>query len=203
MIFYGASGHATVVIEAWLASGGSVTAIYDDDLSIKKLLHFPVAGKFDPAKAKGHYVFLSIGSNNARKDLSAVVHSPFGKVVHPSTFLSPTSSLGEGSVAMAGVVINANTKVGKHVILNTRCSIDHDCDLADFVHVSPGATVCGGVSVGEGTQVGAGATIIQNISVGKWAIIGAGSVVVADVPDYAVVMGVPGRVTRIDKPRKG
>jgi acetyltransferase EpsM len=195
MVFYGASGHAAVVIEAWISSGGIVTAILDDNEGIKTLLDFAVEGKFYPAKYTGYYI-LSIGSNEIRKKLAGTVKGPFGKVVHSFSNLSASSTLEEGTVVMAGVVVNAHAKIGKHVILNTSCSIDHDCRVGDYAHVSPGATLCGGVTVGEGTHIGAGATVIQNITIGKWVIIGAGSVVVDNIPDYALVMGVPGRVIR-------
>ena len=70
----------------------------------------------------------------------------------------------------------------------------------DFVHIAPNSTLCGGIRVGEGTLIGSGATIIPNISIGKWAVVGAGSVVVSDIPDYAVVVGNPGKVIKILEP---
>ena len=45
--------------------------------------------------------------------------------------------------------------------------------------------------VKEGASIGANATIICGVTIGKWAMIGAGSVVTKDVPDYALVYGVP------------
>jgi acetyltransferase EpsM len=52
------------------------------------------------------------------------------------------------------------------------------------------------VEVGEGTMIGIGAVIIQGIKIGKWTIIGAGAVVVNDIPDYAMVVGVPGKIIK-------
>jgi acetyltransferase EpsM len=68
--------------------------------------------------------------------------------------------------------------------------------VEDFVHISPNAALAGNVKVGEGTQIGIGACVMQNIRIGKWAIIGAGAVIIRDVPDYAVVVGNPGRVIK-------
>ena len=53
--------------------------------------------------------------------------------------------------------------------------------------------------VGEGTQIGINATIRQGINIGKWATIGAGAVIVKDVPDYAVVVGNPGKIIRYNQ----
>lgn len=52
------------------------------------------------------------------------------------------------------------------------------------------------MSIGEGTHVGIGAIIIQGLKIGKWATIGAGTVVLDDIPDYAVVVGNPGKVIK-------
>jgi acetyltransferase EpsM len=70
----------------------------------------------------------------------------------------------------------------------------------DFAHISPGAHLAGNVTVQEGAHVGIGASIIQGITIGKWATIGAGTVIIQDVPDYAVVVGIPGKVIRYNQP---
>jgi acetyltransferase EpsM len=62
--------------------------------------------------------------------------------------------------------------------------------------VSPHATLCGNVSVGEGTWIGAGAIVIPGVKIGKNSIIGAGSVVVKDIPDGVVAYGNPCKVIR-------
>ena len=48
--------------------------------------------------------------------------------------------------------------------------------------------------VKKGTTIGANATIVCGVTIGRYAFIGAGSVVNRDVPDYALVVGVPGRL---------
>lgn len=50
-----------------------------------------------------------------------------------------------------------------------------------------------GVTIKEGASVGARATIVAPVTVGAWAMVAAGAVVVKDVPDYALVAGVPAR----------
>ena len=84
---------------------------------------------------------------------------------------------------MQGTVVQSGATVGKHCILNTGASVDHECCIEDFVHISPQATLCGNVHIGEGAWIGASAVVIPGVKIGKWSIIGAGSVVVEDVPD--------------------
>lgn len=73
-------------------------------------------------------------------------------------------------------------------------SVDHDTLIGDFVHVTPHCTLCGGVSVGEGTWIGAGTTVIHGICIGRNCFIRAGAVVVRDVPDNMLCYGNPTRV---------
>jgi len=201
MIFFGASGHAKVVIEAWISSGGKVSAVLDDDCAIKHILNFPVSCSYVPHELNGRELCISIGSNKSRKKIAGLLPAKFQSVIHPRTIISNSSQIGQGTVIMAGVVINASAGIGDHVILNTSSVIDHDCIINNFVHISPNATLCGGVQIGEGSHVGAGATIIQNVKIGKWATIGAGSVILEDVADYAVVVGNPAKVLKyLSKP---
>lgn len=200
MVFYGASGHGKVVIEAWTASGGAITAIVDDNETIRRLGHFPVSGKYNPERFQSVPIIISIGDNGIRKMIVQRLDVSYGMVIHPSAVLSLSSSVDEGSVVMANAVVNADSYIGRHVIVNTGAVVDHDCRVADFAHISPNATLCGGIQVGEGTHIGAGATVIPNIKIGKWAVVGAGSVIIEDVPDYALIVGVPGKIRKFCKP---
>ena len=95
---------------------------------------------------------------------------------------------------MAGAVINAGTKIGKHCIINTSSSVDHDNILEDYVHISPGAHLAGTVTIKEGTWVCAGATVINNILVEENNIIGSGSVVIKNIEEKdSTYVGVPAR----------
>ena len=68
--------------------------------------------------------------------------------------------------------------------------------LEDFVHIAPNTVITGNVNIGEGTQVGTGAAVIPGVKIGKWASIGAGAVIIEDVPDFAVVVGNPGKIIK-------
>ncbi|MDE6512955.1 MAG: acetyltransferase [Muribaculaceae bacterium] len=192
MSLFGASGHAKVIMDIIAAQGDNVGKLYDDNPHCRQLKNRPVL--FAPeARVEGPMI-ISIGSNEIRKRISGRYPLQYAKAVHPSAIVSPSASVGSGSVVMQGAIIQADARVGKHCIINTGASVDHECVIDDFVHISPHATLCGNVHVGEGSWIGAATTIIPGIRIGKWCTIGAGSVVVKDVPDGSTAYGDPCRI---------
>ena len=103
---------------------------------------------------------------------------------------------------MAGAVINASVKIGKHCIINTNAVVEHDCILEDYVHVSPSATISGHVKIEEGTHIGASAVVIPSIEIGRWVTVGAGAVVIKNIPDYAIVAGNPAKIIKYKEKEK-
>lgn len=200
MYLFGASGHAKVIIDILKAQNVEVKGLYDEDEAKKELWNIPVIGKTIEHVEENSPCIVSIGNNEIRKKVVAQITGAFGKAVHPSLLKGSNVEIGKGSVIMAGTVINADTEIGNHCIVNTSASIDHDCFIDDYAHIAPNTTVCGGVTIGEGTLLGAGSTVIPLIKIGKWCTIGAGAVIKEDVPDYAVVVGNPGRVIKYRKP---
>jgi sugar O-acyltransferase (sialic acid O-acetyltransferase NeuD family) len=201
IFLYGASGHAKVICEILESQHRIPNGLIDDNPLVTSLLDYPVYTTLEQAAvgSDDHFI-ISIGNNRIRKAIVAKLNGvQFTRAIHASAVISPRAVVGEGTVVMSNVSVNVHSNIGRHVILNTNCSVDHDCVIGDFVHISPNAALAGNVKVGEGTQVGIGACVMQNITIGKWAMIGAGAVIIRDVPDYAVVVGNPGRVVKKDQ----
>jgi sugar O-acyltransferase (sialic acid O-acetyltransferase NeuD family) len=198
MYLFGASGHAKVIIDSLKASGKEVSGLFDDNPEVKELLEYPVFGSFDENRLVDNELIVSVGLNHIRKKIVEKLpeNIRYGKAIHPSAIISEYASLGVGTVVMQGAVIQSSVSIGKHCIINTTASVDHDCIIDDYVHISPNATLCGAVSVGEGSQVGAGAVVIPGIKIGKWSLVAAGAVVMRDVPDNVLVLGNPARVVK-------
>lgn len=199
MILIGASGHAKVIIDILEQSGCSIDFLMDSNKEITSLNNYEVRVYDKSMDFRDKEFIVSIGSNPVRKRIALELGGPFNKAIHPKAIIAKLVSLGEGTVVMAGAIVNSDAKIGAHCILNTGASIDHDCRLEDYVHISPHATLCGTVSVGEGSHIGAGATILPNIQIGKWATVGAGAVVIGNVPDNAVVVGNPAKIIKYNE----
>jgi len=196
LLLIGASGHGKVVAEtAELCDYSNIKFL---DITYPKrtqnglwsIVGEPKADIIE--KTKNSDLFISIGNNRIREQVSDNLNLKNCPIIaHPSAVISRHAKIDQGSLLVAGSVINIDAEIGKFVIVNTGASIDHDCNIGDFVHISPGARLAGGVSIGVRTWIGIGAVVKENIKIGKDVIIGAGAAVVDDVPDGATVLGVP------------
>ncbi|GHT36668.1 acetyltransferase [Bacteroidia bacterium] len=185
MYLYGASGHAKVILEILESNNIPLEALFDDNDSIKALFDYPVL----PAEEVKGPLIISIGSNRIRQKIAASLNLEFETAIHPSAIISDRAKIGEGTVIMQGTIIQTCAEIGKHCIINTGASVDHECVIEDFVHLSPHTTLCGNVKVGEGSWIGAGTVIIPRVEIGKWCVIGAGSVVTKNIPDGVLAAG--------------
>lgn len=203
LLILGAGGHGKVVADAAVASGKwSDIAFLDDNSALSEVLGFPVMGNIDSYKfylKENWMVFVAIGNNATRLTwLNKLEREGYNiaTVVHPSSVISSYSSMGKGSVVLAGAVINANTFIGKGCVINTSSTIDHDCIIGEGVHISPGVNISGTVTVKDYSWLGVGAKVINNIFIGKKVIVAAGAVVIKDVQDNVMVAGIPSTIKK-------
>jgi sugar O-acyltransferase (sialic acid O-acetyltransferase NeuD family) len=209
LIGMGAGGHARSVIELLRLQGKwDFVGLLDENpmLAGVSVMGVPVLGGDDLLAhlwSKGQrFVFNGLGSVGSTR-LRRMVYEralslgyEFVSAVHPSATVSPSVSLGQGTMIMAASVIGVDARIGNNVVVNTAAVIEHDCRIGDHVHVASGAVLGGGVEVAAGAHIGIGAVIRQGIRVGCDAVVGAGACVVKDVEDSAVVVGVPAKPLR-------
>jgi sugar O-acyltransferase (sialic acid O-acetyltransferase NeuD family) len=198
---FGASGHGRVVIDA-IERGGRTVAFVCDDAKEKHgghMLGYTIIGGREAILARRNQRVagvVAIGDNAQRLEVAAWLDAnavPLVDVVHPAATRGRDVDIGAGTVVMAGCVLNTGARLGRNVIVNTAATVDHDCEIADGVHIGPGAHLCGHVSVGSGTLIGAGTTVVPGVRIGSGVTVGAGSTVLRDVPDGARVGGSPCR----------
>ena len=195
----GAGGHGRVVADVAAAQKKYRRILFLDDGDVScegASVVGPTSLWRDLAEDRNIEFFVAIGNAQVRERFLREI-SDFGgrlaTLIHPFSFIGSGVSIGEGSVVMAGAVVHHAARLGVGVIVNTCASVDHDCQIEDFCHVSVGAHVCGGVSVGSQTWIGAGATVIQGITVGSGVVIGAGAVVLRDIGEVGTYVGVPAK----------
>lgn len=204
IIIYGSSGHAKVVADIIEKTNehqivGFIDDTRDDD---GKFMDYPVYTTIvDPHLEGISTGIVAIGNNWTRicivkKIVQLIPWFTFITAVHPAAQIGRGVKIGEGTAIMSGVSINADSLIGRHCILNTSSSIDHDCKVEDYASIAPGVIMGGNVTIGSGTAVGLGAKLIHKISIGKNTVIGAGSIVTKALPDNIVAYGSPCKFVR-------
>lgn len=204
LIIWGASGHAMVVADAAQLTGRyRVVGFIDDATKPSPLAGVPfLGGREHLAKQRERgvrHLIVAIGDWTIRLRLAEVAKSAgfeLATVIHPHATIARDVNIGEGSVVMAGAVVNPGSQLGTNVIINTCASVDHQCVLHDGVQVAPGARLAGNVTVERGAFIGLGACVKEKLRIGAGAIVGAGAVVLRDVPAQTVVYGVPAKIAR-------
>ncbi|WP_213456056.1 DapH/DapD/GlmU-related protein [Rhizomonospora bruguierae] len=158
-------------------------------------------------------------SSDARVTASADVD---GRAeIGPGTTVWHLAQIREGATVGAnctigrGAYVGPGVRLGDNVKLQNYALVYEPARLGDGVFIGPAAVLTNdeypravtpegrpktaddwtavGVTIGAGASVGARAVCVAPVTVGRWALVAAGAVVVRDVPDFALVVGVPAR----------
>lgn len=208
IVFWGATGQAKVLRECVTAAGYDLVAVFDNNPDVPPPfpdvpLHIGQDGlaawqSIHPGPAS---FLVAIGGQRGRDrcaiqaQLCAAGLTP-STAVHRTAFVAGNALLGPGCQILAQAAVCVEVRLGAACIINTGASIDHECLLGDGVHVAPGARLAGSVSVGRYSMIGIGATVLPRLRIGENVIVGAGAVVTHDVPDNAIVTGMPARIVK-------
>src|SRR4051794_422751 len=125
------------------------------------------------------------------------------------------ATVGADCIIGRGAYVGPGVRLGDNVKLQNYALVYEPAQLGDGVFIGPAAVLTNdtypravtpdgrlktaddwqatGVVIDEGAAIGARAVCVAPVRVGRWALVAAGAVVVADVPDFALVAGVPAR----------
>jgi carbonic anhydrase/acetyltransferase-like protein (isoleucine patch superfamily) len=114
--------------------------------------------------------------------------------IHASAAVHLTLQALPGVVIGAHTTIGPKTRLGRHSHINGNVFITR-AQIGDFVTIGPGATICGDVTIGAGSQIGAGAVISNLANLGPRVTIGAGTVVLPrqELPPNSTWVGTPAK----------
>lgn len=198
IVIIGASGHGKVVADIARQYYEQIDFLDDD----------PKSNTLGPVSDYVNYLdrdfFVAIGNNEIREEVTKKLKgAKIVSLVHKNAVVANDVIIGEGTVVAAGAVINPGTVIGKGCIINTCSSVDHDCEVGDFSHVSVGAHLAGTVKVGKYVFVGAEAIIKNNIEICDNVVIGAGAVAINNIKENGTYVGVPVRKMRFNTKKIG
>lgn len=123
------------------------------------------------------------------------------------------AEIGENCIVGRGAYIGTGVRVGDNCKIQNHALVYEPAELARGAFIGPAAVLTNdtypravnpdgglksaddwhavGVTIGEGASIGARAVCVAPVRIGRWATVAAGAVVTRDVPDFALVMGVP------------
>lgn len=203
ILLVGGGGHCKSVLDSLLLQEQySEIGIIDLKENIgKEILGIKIIGCDDDLEKLYHhgynYAFVSLGSVGNplhRIELFDLLHQIgfcIPNIIDPSATISQNVTLENGIYIGKNAVVNAGVSIKMGSIINTSSTLEHDCHIDKFVHVAPGAVLCGNVCVGENTHIGAGSMVKQMIRIGSNTIIGMGSVVLKDIGNGITAYGNP------------
>jgi acetyltransferase-like isoleucine patch superfamily enzyme len=138
-----------------------------------------------------------------------------GTTVWELAQIRENARLGSGCVIGRGAYVGTGVRIGDNVKLQNYALVYEPAELGDGVFVGPAVVLTNdhyprsvdpegklkrggdweavGVRVAEGASLGARSVCVAPVRVGRWALVAAGAVVTRDVPDFALVAGVPAR----------
>lgn len=112
----------------------------------------------------------------------------------------PELVIGDNSGVGVNCVVGGRTYIGNNVMMGPDCimySYSHAHDRLDIPMDQQGFEKPTPIHIGDDVWIGARVIILPGVNIGSHCIIGAGSVVTKDVPDYAIVGGVPAKIIRM------
>lgn len=145
-------------------------------------------------------VYCPLGNNKLRVDFLTMAkrlgfQTP--NYIHPSVILSPFITMGEGIYILLGASIMPYVTIENYVMISMGAHIAHHTTLSEGVFISTGVNFGASILADKLAYVGISGTVMTGIkSLGKNCLIGAGAVVVKDVPDNAIVAGVPAKILK-------
>ena len=130
---------------------------------------------------------------------------PINARIEPGAIIRDRVEIGDRAVIMMGAIINIGAVVGEDTMIDMGAVLGGRATVGSRCHVGAGAVLAGVVEPASATPViveddvliGANAVVIEGVHIGRNAVVAAGSVVISDVPENAVVAGVPARVIKM------
>lgn len=151
------------------------------------------------------YIVIAIANYKVKKNIVNKINNKFkfATIVHPKVWIHDYMTVGEGTIIYEGAILTANIEIGNHVIISPKCGVGHDSIIKDYVSLLWNVNVSGNDLIEEGVMMGSGSTVIQGKKIGKGSIIGVGAVVVNDIESFSTAVGVPAKVIKSDKSKRG
>lgn len=187
LVIVGGGGHARVLISELRLLNFEITGVLDPNLHVDQTVSgVNVIGSddklsdFEPTDVR---LVNGIGRLPRYCRRSRLLEKGIGKsftyakVLSRNAIIHEDVEIGEGAQVLSGAVVQTGVVLGRHSVVNTNSSLDHDCEVGANVWISPGVTVCGGVTLEENVFLGAGVVVLPGCVIESNTVIRAGTLV--------------------------
>ncbi|WP_027383231.1 NeuD/PglB/VioB family sugar acetyltransferase [Epilithonimonas caeni] len=208
-IIVGAGTYGQVYAE-YLKDEYSILGFIDDDQTLHnvEVNGIKVLGDFDFLLNNidiSTNVFIPIGNNKVRVQLlQKTIEKGFRipNFIHKTAKIHPSVEIGKGVYILPGTQIMPLTQIKDFVLISMGVNIAHHNIIDQGCFFSQGSNIGANIYFKSEVFCGIASTIMTGVKeVGKNSLIGAGAVVIRDVPDFAVVVGNPGKIIKYNEPK--
>lgn len=207
-IIIGAGTYGEVYLAYLQEAGVNIVGFLDDDFQYKgqEVRGIPVLGPISLLRTLRttdgiESVYCPLGNNKLRVKfltMSRDLGYDIPNYIHPSVVVSPHVTIGNGVYILLGTTIMPHTVIKDFVMISMGVHLAHHNVLEEGVFLSTGCNFGASIHAHKYAYCGISSTIMTGIQeLGEDCLIGAGAVVIKDVPDRAVMAGVPAKVLRI------
>lgn len=117
------------------------------------------------------------------------------KLAASSAVVTPSSTIGEGTVVLHKAVVN-HAKVGDDCVINTGVIVEHGVTVGDNVFLGTSVVICGDVTIGNNVFIGAGSIIRDGVTICDNTIIGMGAIITKSITSSGVYIGTPAKLIK-------
>lgn len=206
-VIIGAGTYGEVYLAYLQEAGIDIVGFLDDDKKYEsqQVRGVPVLGpvrlletlkESDDVRA----VYCPLGNNKLRVKFLMYARElgyEIPNYIHSSVIISPNVTIGKGVYILLGTTIMPHTVIKDFVMISMGVRLAHHNVLEEGVFLSTGCNFGASIHANNYAYCGISSTIMTGVrELGEDCIIGAGAVVINDVPDKAVVAGVPAKVLK-------
>lgn len=125
--------------------------------------------------------------------------------IEPGAIIRDMVEIGDRAVIMMGAVINIGAIIGEGTMIDMNAILGGRATVGKNCHIGAGAVLAGVIEppsaepvvIEDDVMIGANAVVLEGVRVGRGAVVAAGAVIIEDVPENAVVAGIPGKIIKM------
>jgi acetyltransferase EpsM len=199
VILVGAGGHAAEIYDYVLLHNQikpeeeiSLMGIIDDnkDNYDHYAYRVPYLGTINDHQVTKHLYLMGIANLEFRLKIVTSLWNKgaqFTGFIHPNALISPSATIGQGTVISHNVSIGPKASIGSFNVINSRATIGHDAFIGDFNFISPNVSLSGNTKIGAENLLGTNVCTIPNIEIGNHNKIAAGMVIADNIANNEII----------------